>query len=96
MVIQYNGYQYISFLYIGSVYIEKTVDPVTEIIFFSAYFQVTWNKHRSSLYGFIIMVISIVFLLIRIEIEEEMLVEAFGQEYEEYRKKTRRLIPYIY
>jgi len=50
----------------------------------------------SRLYGFIIMVISIVFLLIRIEIEEEMLVEAFGQEYEEYRKKTRRLIPYIY
>ena len=42
------------------------------------------------------MVISIVFLLIRIEIEEKMLVEAFGQEYEEYRKKTRRLMPYVY
>jgi protein-S-isoprenylcysteine O-methyltransferase Ste14 len=30
------------------------------------------------------------FLLFRIEIEENMLLEEFGQEYEEYRKKKLR------
>ena len=50
----------------------------------------------SSLYGLSLMIIGIVFLLIRIEIEERMLIGAFGEEYKEYQKNTKKLIPYIY
>jgi protein-S-isoprenylcysteine O-methyltransferase Ste14 len=28
--------------------------------------------------------------------EEEMLVEAFGSDYEDYKRVTKKLIPYIY
>ena len=34
--------------------------------------------------------------LIRIRIEEKTLVDHFGVEYVEYRKKTKRLIPFVY
>jgi len=50
----------------------------------------------SSLYGLIFMILMIIFLLIRIEIEEKMLIEAFGEDYIEYQKTTKKLIPYIY
>jgi protein-S-isoprenylcysteine O-methyltransferase Ste14 len=50
----------------------------------------------SSLYGFLIMTLGIIFLLFRIRIEETLLLEAFDEEYEEYRKRTKKLIPYIY
>jgi len=50
----------------------------------------------SSLYGLIVMIIANIFLLIRIEIEEKMLIGEFGQEYEEYKEKTKKLLPYIY
>ena len=32
----------------------------------------------------------------RINIEEKLLQQQFGSEYEEYKKKTKRLIPWIY
>lgn len=32
----------------------------------------------------------------RIKVEEQVLVEQFGDEYLEYRKKTKKLIPFIY
>jgi protein-S-isoprenylcysteine O-methyltransferase Ste14 len=50
----------------------------------------------SSFYGFIVMMIANTFLFIRIGIEERMLIEQFGSEYEEYKKKTKKLLPYIY
>lgn len=50
----------------------------------------------SSLFGLIVMIIANIFLIIRIEIEEKMLIAEFGPEYEEYKKKTKKLIPYIY
>jgi protein-S-isoprenylcysteine O-methyltransferase Ste14 len=50
----------------------------------------------SSLYGLVIILIASLFLLFRMEIEERMLIEQFGQEYEDYMKRTKRLIPYIY
>ncbi len=50
----------------------------------------------SSLYGFAIVLVGGLFLPFRIEIEERMLLEEFGEEYEEYRKRTKKLIPYIY
>jgi protein-S-isoprenylcysteine O-methyltransferase Ste14 len=34
--------------------------------------------------------------LIRIRIEEKTLTEHFGSEYVEYKKKTKRLIPFVY
>ncbi|MHA2426331.1 MAG: methyltransferase family protein [Candidatus Thorarchaeota archaeon] len=50
----------------------------------------------SAVWGVVFMTIAIIFLLFRIRIEERMLVEAFGEEYDEYRSKTKKLIPYIY
>jgi len=50
----------------------------------------------SSFYGFVIIIIGALFLLIRIEIEERMLLEEFGQKYEDYMKQTNKLVPYIY
>ena len=50
----------------------------------------------SSLYGLVFMIIGLVFLLIRIEIEEKMLIEAFGEEYKEYQRNTKKLIPFLY
>lgn len=37
-----------------------------------------------------------VMFLRRINIEEEVLIEQFGQDYIDYMKKTKRLIPFIY
>lgn len=50
----------------------------------------------SSMYGSIIMMALIPFLIYRIGIEEEMLIEEFGDEYREYMDNTKKLIPYIY
>jgi len=50
----------------------------------------------SSFYGFIVMVAASIFLIIRIQTEEKMLVSEFGKEYEEYKKRTKKLLPYIY
>jgi protein-S-isoprenylcysteine O-methyltransferase Ste14 len=50
----------------------------------------------SSVYGSVIVLLGNMFLLFRIPIEEEMLLNEFGEEYEDYRKKTKKLIPYIY
>jgi len=50
----------------------------------------------SSLYGFVLMLVLIPLFLYRIRIEEKMLVERFGEEYLDYIKKTKRLIPFIY
>ena len=50
----------------------------------------------SSVYGILFIMIGTIFLLFRINAEEGMLVEAFGSDYEDYKRKTKRLIPYIY
>ncbi len=50
----------------------------------------------SSVYGFLITLGFIPFTLYRIRIEEKMLTEKFGDEYREYVKKTKRIIPFIY
>ena len=49
-----------------------------------------------SLYGALLGVGAVIFLLFRIQIEEKMLLEEFGEEYEEYRRSTKKLIPFIY
>jgi len=50
----------------------------------------------SSLYGLVVMILANIFLILRIEIEEKMLIAEFGSEYEEYKKKTKKLIPNLY
>lgn len=50
----------------------------------------------SSIYGTLFIVVATIFLLLRIRIEEQMLIEAFGEEYKKYQEKTKRIIPFIY
>jgi protein-S-isoprenylcysteine O-methyltransferase Ste14 len=58
------------------------------------YFSVPLFFH--SLYGFFVMVFLIPFILYRIKVEEQMLIEKFGDEYRDYMRKSKRLIPYVY
>jgi len=41
-------------------------------------------------------VLSLVVLLARIDSEERLLGETFGAEYDAYRARTWRLLPYLY
>ena len=51
----------------------------------------------SNYISFVILVIPItIAFLMRIRIEEQAMVSAFGEEYENYRKKTWYLFPWIY
>ena len=50
----------------------------------------------SSVYGVLLMAVATGFLFFRIRNEERMLVERFGEEYEEYQRTTKRIVPYIY
>ncbi len=59
-----------------------------------AFFSVPLIFHSS--YGLIVTALAIPFILHRIQIEEQMFVEKFGDEYSEYIKNTKKLIPYLY
>lgn len=50
----------------------------------------------SSLYSFLLMLALFPCYLYRIHYEENMLLERFGNEYREYMKKTKKIIPFIY
>ena len=50
----------------------------------------------NSFTGLIVILLGNLFLLMRINIEEEMLIEEFGDEYIEYRKRTKKIIPFVY
>jgi protein-S-isoprenylcysteine O-methyltransferase Ste14 len=50
----------------------------------------------SSTFGFLMMLGFIPCILYRIEIEERMLIQEFGNDYLEYKKRTRKLIPHVY
>jgi protein-S-isoprenylcysteine O-methyltransferase Ste14 len=50
----------------------------------------------SSLYGFLITLALIPLVLYRIEIEERMLIQKFGDEYRDYIRRTKKLIPFLY
>jgi protein-S-isoprenylcysteine O-methyltransferase Ste14 len=50
----------------------------------------------SSGYGILFIMVGTILLLFRINMEEKMLVEAFGSDYEDYKRTTKKLIPYIY
>ena len=50
----------------------------------------------SSLYGFLISLLSFPLFIYRISLEERMLIEEFGDEYLSYIENTWSLIPYLY
>ena len=50
----------------------------------------------SSLLGFLVMFLLAPYLIHRTKLEEKMLIERFGAEYEEYIKHSKRLIPFVY
>ena len=50
----------------------------------------------SSLLGFLVMLLIVPLLLHRIKLEEAMLMGQFGDEYENYLRQTKRLIPFLY
>lgn len=50
----------------------------------------------SSIYGILIILLASILLHFRIEMEEKMLIVLFGKEYKEYRRNTKKIIPYIY
>jgi protein-S-isoprenylcysteine O-methyltransferase Ste14 len=50
----------------------------------------------SSLYGFVAALFFLPCVLYRIRIEEKLLIREFGKEYLEYKKCTKKLIPFVY
>lgn len=50
----------------------------------------------NSLLGFVVMLPLIILILLRIPVEEAMLIREFGEEYREYMKRTKKLIPFVY
>lgn len=56
-------------------------------------FAISMNSIISIL---VIVIPMIIVLLFRISVEESLLVEAFGNQYIEYKSKTKKLIPWVY
>jgi protein-S-isoprenylcysteine O-methyltransferase Ste14 len=52
--------------------------------------------YAPSLNGFFVMSVLIPLFLIRIRIEEAMLIEEFGDAYRSYIEETKKLIPFVY
>jgi len=50
----------------------------------------------SSLYGFLITLALSPLVLYRITIEERMLIQKFGDEYRDYIKRTKKIIPFLH
>jgi protein-S-isoprenylcysteine O-methyltransferase Ste14 len=55
-----------------------------------------WGLSFRSGVGVVIALLSLGVVLALIQAEERLLSETFGAEYDAYRARTRRLLPYIY
>jgi protein-S-isoprenylcysteine O-methyltransferase Ste14 len=55
-----------------------------------------WGLAFRSGVGVLIAVLMLIVVLARIQAEERLLSESFGAEYDAYRARTWRLVPYIY
>ena len=52
--------------------------------------------YAASLYGFLTMLLLIPLVLNRIRLEERLLTKAFQDAYQDYKKATKKLVPFIY
>lgn len=52
--------------------------------------------YAPSLYGFLILSLLIPIFLFRIKMEEDMFIKHSGDEYQAYRKATKKLVPFLY
>lgn len=52
--------------------------------------------YGSSLKGLLVMIILILIVLNRIRMEEDLLINEFGEAYKVYKQTTKKLIPFIY
>lgn len=52
--------------------------------------------YAASVYGMLAVLAMVPIILFRITLEERMLAEHFGDEYEAYRNSAKRLIPFLY
>jgi len=59
-----------------------------------AFFSVPLLFH--SLFGLLVMALKVPFTVYRIRVEERALLAKFGDEFREYMKTSKRLIPYVY
>ena len=50
----------------------------------------------SSIYGSILIFVALSFLIPRIQIEEDLLISEFDEDYREYQKTTKKLVPFIF
>ncbi|HUL40054.1 MAG TPA: isoprenylcysteine carboxylmethyltransferase family protein [Methanomassiliicoccales archaeon] len=50
----------------------------------------------SSFLGLLVMLLLIPYLVHRIKLEEGMMIERFGKEYQDYMLTSKRLIPFVY
>ncbi len=50
----------------------------------------------SSIIGLSMVVVLVLAIIMRMNVEEKMLSEQFGAEFREYEKRTKRLVPFIY
>ena len=59
-----------------------------------AFFSIPFLFH--SLYGLLVTTLAVPFILYKIQAEERTLIEKFGDEYRDYIRNSKRLIPYVY
>jgi protein-S-isoprenylcysteine O-methyltransferase Ste14 len=50
----------------------------------------------SSVFGFLVMFLLVPYLLHRITLEERMMIERFGVEYQDYVRHSKKLIPFLF
>ena len=59
-------------------------------------FLIGWPVYAASLYGFLTSLVLIPVFLNRVRMEEKMLADYFQDSFRNYKKTTKRLIPFIY
>ena len=59
-------------------------------------FLIGWTVYAASLYGFLTSLVLIPIFLNRVRMEEKMLADYFQDSFRNYKKTTKRLIPFIY
>lgn len=66
------------------------------LLFFGVSVIVNYKADWFSIIRLVIFIILAIVLLLKIYMEEQFLLEKFGQQYADFKSKTFRLIPYLY